>query len=193
MPPAILSFLAAWFLRFLRCTWRVRLTGFHPVDETGPVVFCFWHGVQAGLFAYRRPGRVAVMSSLSRDGELQARILARLGYTVTRGSSSRSGAAGLKGLIDLLRAGCDAAITVDGPRGPVYQAKPGAAEAAKAGGAMLVPITMAASRAWVFQRSWDRYTLPKPFATVTITVGQPLDPYRTSPSGLGDALLALEH
>jgi len=188
----LLSFLASSFIRFLRLTWCVRLEGIHLLPAGRPLVFCFWHGVQAGLFAYARPGRVAVMSSLSRDGELQARILQRLGFAVFRGSSSRSGASGLKGLIGALRSGMDAAFAVDGPRGPLHEVKPGALLAARAAGGLIVPITARSSRAFIFDRAWDRYALPRPFAAVTIAAGTPLDPMHTSTADLARALLALD-
>ncbi|MBN2342253.1 MAG: DUF374 domain-containing protein [Deltaproteobacteria bacterium] len=130
-----------------------------------------------GLFAYPHVNSVAVLSSLSADGSLQARILARLGFVVCRGSSSRGGAAGLKSIVSELRhGGCDAAFAVDGPRGPYREAKPGAIDAAKLAGAIILPIHAHANSVWVFRKSWDQYTLPKPFAKVTICVGEPMAP-----------------
>jgi lysophospholipid acyltransferase (LPLAT)-like uncharacterized protein len=164
----LLAFFAALIIRLLKLTWRVRVVGPRPEPAGGPHVYCFWHGRQAGLFAYPRPRPMAVLSSLSRDGELQAKILSRLGLTVFRGSSSRGGAAGLKSLVGAVRDGADAAFAVDGPRGPQQRVKPGAILAAQQSGAALVPITSRASRAWVFDRAWDRYQLPKPFARVEI-------------------------
>jgi lysophospholipid acyltransferase (LPLAT)-like uncharacterized protein len=170
---AILAFFASLVIRLLRLTWRVRLSGPEPVADR-PRVFCFWHGRQAGLLAYPRPRPTAVLSSLSRDGALQAKILSRLGLTVLRGSSSRGGAKGLRALVGAIRDGADAAFAVDGPRGPLHRVKPGAVLAAQQGGATLVPITSRASRAWVFDKAWDRYHLPKPFARVEITRGSPI-------------------
>jgi hypothetical protein len=156
------------------------------------VVFCFWHGRQSGLFAHPRPRPVAVLASLSRDGALQARILARLGFDVHRGSSSRGGAAGLMSLIGALREGADAAFAVDGPRGPLHVAKPGALLAARASGAAVVPISVRASRAWVFERAWDRYALPKPFAAVDLVRGEALEADVATAGQVGRAIEALE-
>ena len=171
---AVLSFLAATFIRILRRTWRVRVVTESPLPNDRRRIYCFWHGNQAALFAYRQSRPIVVLSSLSQDGTLQAGILARLGYVVRRGSSSRSGAAGLKAMIRCIREGCDGAFAVDGPRGPYHRAKPGAMEAAKQSGALIVPVSSRASGVWVFQHSWDKYALPKPFATVTIRLGKSL-------------------
>lgn len=196
MGRAILAFFAAALIRILRRTWRVRLVGPDPGFESRKVVVCFWHGRQAGLFAHPRPVPVAVLASRSRDGSLQARILGRLGFRVLRGSSSRGGAAGLKGLVDAMREGGAAAFAVDGPRGPLHRVKPGAVLAAAEAGAVLVPMTTRASRSWLFKKSWDQYVLPKPFARVDIVRGPALDVSSDDPEarrgGLEAALLALE-
>ncbi|MBN2716501.1 MAG: hypothetical protein JXX14_11660, partial [Deltaproteobacteria bacterium] len=63
-----------------------------------------------------------------------------------------------------------------GPKGPFHLAKPGAIKAAWQTGAVLVPVSSVASRAWVLKKSWDRYTLPWPFARVTIRFGRPMPP-----------------
>ena len=188
----MLRALAALFgvvaIRLLCATWRVRLSGPTPPYHAGPVVFCFWHGRQAGLFAHPRPRPVAVLASLSRDGALQARILARLGFEVHRGSSSRGGASGLMSLVRAVRGGADAAFAVDGPRGPLRRAKPGAVLAARAAGAAIVPVTVRASRQWVFAEAWDEYALPKPFAEVEIVRGDALPSFTATPEDLAAAL-----
>ncbi len=168
-----LAGLAAMVIRLLQLTWRVRVRGPAP-DTAKPVVACFWHGEQAGMFAHPRTRPVVVLASLSKDGALQSRILRRLGFVVVRGSSSRRGAAGLKGVVDAMRQGADAAFAVDGPRGPLHQVKTGAILAAQQTGAILMPVTIRASRAWVFNRAWDRYALPKPFAEVVIARHKPI-------------------
>jgi lysophospholipid acyltransferase (LPLAT)-like uncharacterized protein len=185
---SLLALLGAALLRVLSSTWRVRLRGPEPPYERGPIVFCFWHGAQAALFAHPRPRPVAVLASLSRDGTLQAKILARLGFEVLRGSSSRGGAAGLMGIVGALRRGCDAAFAVDGPRGPLHAVKPGALLAARETGAAIVPIAVRASRAWVFERAWDKYALPKPFARVELVRGASMDPTKATPERIAEAL-----
>ncbi len=167
----LLALLAVTLIRLLCLTWRVREIGPLPDPSTGPRVYCFWHGRQAGLLAHARPRPVAVLVSHSKDGDLQAKILGKLGFAVTRGSSSRGGAAGLKGVVDLVREGRDTAFAVDGPRGPLHRVKTGAVLVARQTGGLIVPVISHASRAWVFERAWDRYQLPKPFARVELVRG----------------------
>jgi lysophospholipid acyltransferase (LPLAT)-like uncharacterized protein len=71
-----------------------------------------------------------------------------------------------------LAAGRAAGFTVDGPRGPARVSQPGAVWLAKASGQPVLPFHCEADRAWTLG-SWDRTQIPKPFATVAISVGEP--------------------
>ena len=175
----LLGAIAAFAVRALRSTWRVRLFGSDPPDDHTPNVFGFWHGHHAGLLAHPRKRPVAVLVSHSRDGALLQRVLTGLGVHTVRGSSSRGAAVGLKGIVSYLRDAAevtDAAFAVDGPRGPYHVAKPGAAQTAFLAGGRLIPITVRTNRAWTFADAWDRFILPKPFAVVALIRGAPLVP-----------------
>jgi Amino-transferase class IV/Domain of unknown function (DUF374) len=101
---------------------------------------------------------MAALVSRSRDGELVAAALARLGIACARGSSSRGGAAGLRAIVRLLRRGLDAAFAVDGPRGPARVVRSegggvGVARAAGLSGGLVVPMAAACARCHVFARA----------------------------------------
>lgn len=164
------SFLLFVVLRLLTATYRVRVLG--PDEPGHPVVYAFLHGRQLPLFRYRRRPGMAVLSSLSRDGRLQAGILRRLGFTVLDGSSTRGGARGLAAMIRCVKRGLDAAFAVDGPKGPYGEPKAGVLSVARRAAAVLVPITTAAAPATVLRRTWDRYLVPWPFARVVILRGE---------------------
>jgi len=161
-------------IRLLAMTWRMR-----PVNDEGlrdarasgqRVIFTLWHGELLPLLWHHRKEGVAVVISEHRDGEIIAQIAERLGYTTVRGSSSRGGGRALIGLIRALEGGRDGAVTPDGPRGPAHVFAPGAAIASQRTGVPLLPIRASASRAWRL-KSWDRFLVPKPFATVRVTYG----------------------
>jgi hypothetical protein len=170
----MLAVIISWAVRLLAATWRVRVV-MPPglLGRPGEAVLAFWHGKQLALLRARRPAVALV--SWSRDGALSAGVLSRLGLTVVRGSSSRGGAQGLRALIRQMRGGLDGVFAVDGPRGPLARAKPGAALAAVLARAQLVPVGTAARRAWVLGRAWDRFEVPWPFTRVVIAVGEPVD------------------
>jgi lysophospholipid acyltransferase (LPLAT)-like uncharacterized protein len=142
-------------------------------DEGRSAVLAFFHGRQL-LLSYSLIGRkVAVMSSLSRDGELQSRTLAGFGFAIARGSASRSGARGLIGLMKLVRQGYHATVAVDGPKGPIYKAKPGAVYLAKKTGHPVVFMVSSASPARVLDKAWDRFLMPLPFSRAAVIYDGP--------------------
>jgi hypothetical protein len=53
-------------------------------------------------------------------------------------------------------------------------AQPGAVWLAKATGNPVVPFHIEATRHWTVN-SWDRTLVPKPFATVSIAIGEPFE------------------
>ncbi|RYE95155.1 MAG: DUF374 domain-containing protein, partial [Myxococcales bacterium] len=133
-----------------------------PLPDDHPWVLAFFHGQQFALLRWPRRRPTAVLVSLSRDGDIQARVMPQLGLVVRRGSSSRGGARGLAALLRLLRSGHDAAFAVDGPRGPWGAVHPGAADAAHHARGVLVPLACASSPRLVLGRAWDRFELPLP-------------------------------
>lgn len=76
-------------------------------------------------------------------------------------------------MIRAVRAGKSAAFTVDGPRGPIYVAKPGALLLAAKANAPILPFSISLDRCWRL-KSWDRIEIPKPFARAIVVLGRPI-------------------
>jgi lysophospholipid acyltransferase (LPLAT)-like uncharacterized protein len=114
-----------------------------------PAIFAFWHrSLLACVWRFRNLG-VAILISRSFDGELIARTVERLGFIAVRGSSSRDGSLGLRGLHRTYLAGHLCAIT------------------ANLADSTIVAFYAHPERAWQL-RSWDRFLIPKPFSRVTV-------------------------
>ncbi len=155
-------------------TWRYRFVQrdvFESVLADGPAVFAFWHGEQLAVFAPHGHRGICGMASRSRDGELLARCIQRLGYGVIRGSSSRGGVTALRAAMTEMQGGRSAALAVDGPRGPRHEPHLGALRIASELQRPLVYVVSHARRA-ITLRSWDRFVLPLPFARITVGYGQ---------------------
>src|SRR5207244_300910 len=126
------------------------------------------------------------------DGEWIARIIERFGFGTARGSSSRGGLKAMLQLVRDMEQGKPAGFTLDGPRGPARVAQPGAIWLAKATGNPVLPFHLEANRHWTLN-SWDRTQIPKPFATVAIAMGEPLDvAHDTDANGIEAARRLLE-
>lgn len=150
----------------------------NAADSGRPVLLAIWHSELFALTGYglsNFDGRLATVVSDSRDGEIIAQVLERIGYGTARGSSTRGGLKALMALKKHMERGRIGVITVDGPRGPRHQVKDGAAYLARRSGAVLIPVRSRPERMHVFARSWDRFELPFPFSHCHVFVGESLE------------------
>lgn len=188
----LLALCIAWLVRAVAATWRVRRVDGHLYDRAlaeGGTVLAFFHGHMVAMVALHEGSRLAAMASLSRDGDLLARVVQVLGYGVIRGSSSRGGREALEGALELVRQGVCPGLAVDGPRGPRHVPHPGAVVLSARSGR---PIVYAVARAHpaLLMRSWDRTLIPMPFARVTLRYGR-MEPPSDEPQALQRALAEL--
>lgn len=135
-----------------------------------PVAMVLWHNrlfLSAEIFRrYRQPRPVYALVSASQDGAWLTAFFALIGLRAVRGSSHNLGREAATALVTVLRAGNDVGITPDGPRGPVYEFKPGALIVARLTRTPLLLIGADFESAWRFRRAWDGFYLPKPFSRV---------------------------
>jgi lysophospholipid acyltransferase (LPLAT)-like uncharacterized protein len=175
--PLLLGLLRLWWssCRVVRVVGAENLEG--ALAAHGSLLPCYWHQHElfCGRYLVQQRDRGLVpgfLISPSVDGEVPAKIAARLGARVIRGSSTRTGARALRDYYRLLvDEGVSPVITPDGPTGPRHQFKPGALLLAQLSGRPLLPMSFAASRAWRF--GWDAFVLPWPFSRVAIAIGPP--------------------
>lgn len=190
---SLLGRLSAGAICLLGGTLSVRMIGEEYLERAREggrkVMYAFWHeGLLVATYAFRRQG-IRVLVSQHRDGELIARAIERMGYGTIRGSTTRGGTRALFRMAAAGAAGNDLGVTVDGPRGPRLQVKPGTLIIAGRSGLPIVPFAVASRKPWELS-SWDRFMVPRPFSTAAIAFGEPLEvpgdiavdriePYRT--------------
>lgn len=166
--------------RVITFTWRIDKNHNPELDDDikngRPIVFAFWHGHEIAMISYSKYYKFATMTSLSSDGQLMEKVLTWMGAKTSKGSSSRSAVQGLKGLIRIAKSGYIPVVPVDGPRGPIYEPKPGVFELSRLLNAKIYPGGVAASSSILFQKSWNKTFLPHPFARVYLHWGKPFDP-----------------
>lgn len=164
--------LAAWTAALWMRTWRVRWLGEDRAAlaaAPGVMIVPGWHNrllLLTECHRRLRPGRRrAAVISASRDGAYIAAFVEALGAKAARGSSSRRGHAAAREALALLRDGLDLGVTPDGPRGPAYTFKEGAAVLAKLARCPVLLLSPTPRSAWRAQ-SWDGFFLPPPFALI---------------------------
>jgi len=148
-------------------------------------VVAVWHGRFVGVLLENFDSGLVTMASLSSDGAFAAGACRMVGLRVARGSGSRGGREALAAMGAAIEAGAPAAgLTVDGPRGPWRQVKPGAVALALRYDLPLVPATFSSRRVLALG-SWDRMVLPRPFTRSVVAYGEPWMPeeLRRDPNG----------
>lgn len=163
------------FYRLLVASWRITLDESpdfrKALADRSPVILAHWHGDELALMHLLVRYRIATITSTSKDGELMNRVLSLMGVPTARGSSSRGGAGALRGIISYCRRnGNNVSFAVDGPKGPIYKAKPGVFEFSRLMNAPIYAVSVGVSSPWIFHRSWNKCVLPKFFSRVNITI-----------------------
>ena len=165
-----------------------------------PVIVAMWHGQHFMIhFARRRADRIASLVSRSRDGDLNAAVLARLGVRAIRGSGARGrdqhakgGAQALREMLRALQDGETVVMTADIPK-ISRRCGPGIVTLAQLSGRPIVPAAVVTSRRVDF-RSWDRASLGLPFGRGAMVLGPAIAVDRHADAdALEAARLQVEH
>ena len=150
-------------------------------DAGGGVIVCFQHGriaLSPACWPLDRAQEPRAMISLSADGQFVAGAVERLGFPAIRGGAGKAGgdkggASAFRETLRWIKGGGGIAITPDGPRGPLGAMTEGPPLLAKASGAPVLLVGLAA-RPCLRLKSWDRHVIPLPFARGAIAWAGPL-------------------
>ncbi len=178
MQVPLVAWLAYWLLRAIGPTLRVEVVGVHNAsqfrDNGEPAIGAFWHRcIFPAVWIWRHRG-VVVLNTVNFDGQWTRRVIERLGFGTAQGSSTRGAIEGLSALAKYLEAGRHVALTIDGPRGPRYVAKPGAVILARRTGKPVSVFHVGVRWGHTFKKSWDRFRLPYPFSPIVMFVAPPI-------------------
>jgi lysophospholipid acyltransferase (LPLAT)-like uncharacterized protein len=170
---------------YLRLVWTTSRFVMEPADfyervePEQPAIVAMWHGQHFMTPFLRRQHRIKVLISRHGDGEINAIAAERLGIGTIRGSGDHSGrfhakggVAAFKGMMDLLAAGWNVAMTADVPKVSRIAGR-GIVMLARASGRPIYPVSFATSRRITLD-NWDRSEINLPFSRGAIVVGDPI-------------------
>lgn len=162
-----------YILKFLFSTLKVKVINNNNVDIDKAYIYAFWHNKLAtpSIF-FRNLEKKVALSSPTKDGELISVPLERLNYTLVRGSSDKKSVSSTINLLKYLKKGYSMGTPLDGPKGPKGKAKKGLLYLAQKSGVPIVPIGVAYHKKWIFQKTWDKFEMPKPFSKICIFIGE---------------------
>lgn len=144
--------------------------------EATPCIYALWHTNQCCMHGIKNKNNTSIMISQSIDGEVIAAAAEAMGVKTVRGSSKKSNAAkATMQLLERLKKGEDAALTIDGPSGPFHKVKNGVIKIAKLSGRPIVPVTWyCPQKCFITMPSWDKMTLPIWDARIINLYGEPI-------------------
>jgi lysophospholipid acyltransferase (LPLAT)-like uncharacterized protein len=165
-------------IRILGPTLRYEVLGWQNAERVYArgqrCIWAFWHRIIIPIVWWHRNHGVVVMNTTAFDGQWTRKVIEWLGFGTAQGSSSRGGLRGLAVMARRLEEGVDCAFTIDGPRGPRYVAKPGPVMLARKTGCPVLVFHIGVNRGKTFEKTWDHFLLPAPFARAVILFAPPI-------------------
>jgi lysophospholipid acyltransferase (LPLAT)-like uncharacterized protein len=176
---------ALGIFRLVDSTLDVRISGHEHLvaarRQGRRVLFVVWHGKGLipvlflrgeSLVIYTSQPREASWGGLSRQmRRFTLAALRHMGYDVLDAAAFSSESRGVIRFLQMLETGAGGIIAADGPQGPSYKAKPGAAFLAKRAGVGLLPVGAAMRRSFILD-SWDQFEIPQPFSDAVLRIGE---------------------
>jgi lysophospholipid acyltransferase (LPLAT)-like uncharacterized protein len=174
----IIAAIAYTALRLIGPTLRLEIVGIHNAvqirDRGEPAIGAFWHRcIFPAIWMWRHRG-IVVLNTVNFDGQWTRRVIERLGFGTAQGSSTRGAIEGLTVMAKRLQEGKHVALTIDGPRGPRYVAKPGAVILGRRTGKPVSVFHMAVEWGYTLEKSWDQLRLPYPFSRGVMICAPPI-------------------
>lgn len=182
----LLQYLAWFLVKSLISTYRFEKEHMEHLEiaknhhPQGALLLGCWHEQMIGfLAAHAWSFPYMAMASRSKDGDYAAFLARKMGFTPVRGSSrkknkEKGGKAAIETYISNMQQGGRGGITVDGPKGPRHECKPGIVLIASETGAMIIPGAAIAEKKWVISSAWDKFQIPKPFTKIKLIYADPI-------------------
>jgi len=195
---SILYFFASRFalilVKLISLTYRVqhvnagvreRAAAAHP---KGGFLLACWHEHLVSTLVSQQGWPYTTLASHSRAGRVIGFVCRGFGYEMIYGSQNRAGKdkgglQAIRGLLKSVNGGKPTAVTVDGSVGPRREVKSGIIDIGRRTGAGIIPFASAASSYWELP-TWDRFKLPKPFAKIVVSYGEPFFPDKEADKAL---------
>jgi Kdo2-lipid IVA 3' secondary acyltransferase len=166
---AMASIIGYALLRLLFLTYRIRVKNSLSYTEG---IFWTWHQDIVATTAFFSQASLSpyFIVSGSKDGRLAGSILERLGNKVLYGSAHKNPIAVTRQALTILQTNKQLFIVGDGSRGPAKQLQGGPIFLAQKANIPLIFINCEVSKKIVLKKTWDKFQIPLPFSTITISL-----------------------
>lgn len=177
----------SWYVRLVSATARFSVSGLAHRDAAlssgAPVLFACWHQQLMASFQYGMKEIDIANMAVIVVGDERGNTLGALGrylglaetVKVDMGGNPVLAGRRVLHLVRRMQNGMHTLMAPDGPDGPAFVLKEGAAFIAQRAGALVVPFG-AFTRHGIQLNRWDRYLLPLPYARIHVVFGRPIGP-----------------
>lgn len=149
------------------------------IDQGKGFIIAVFHETTLSLYRHateylqkEKGAEMIALVSQSKDGEIIHQTFARSNLRSVRGSSTRGGTGAFRNILKEMKEGAVPIFTVDGPKGPRHDVKPGVIATASITGFPILYLHSVYDQFWQFG-SWDRHFFPKWGANLYIKYGEP--------------------
>jgi lysophospholipid acyltransferase (LPLAT)-like uncharacterized protein len=174
-----------WLIRSLYATCTMKIEGAARKDEArslhpqGSFLLACWHEHVVMVLFAQTGDHFHPIVSRAGAGRFVGLVCRKFGHSPIHGSEDRGGkdkggTAALFALLRCLKKGASVCITVDGSIGPRRHVKQGIIDLARKTNARIVPVGFSVNRYWELN-TWDRLKIPKPFSTISVSYGEPIE------------------
>ncbi len=170
----LLAWPAAMFIRLYYATLRIKMDAEDEQalrDNSRPIVGIVWHNRSFVTPLIMRLARVkektVSLISPSKAAAWEVAIFKALDLPSVRGSSNRRSIQAVRDMLKISKNGDDIFIAPDGPSGPLYDFKRGAAATARMSGSRILLVGAECRSAWR-ANTWDRHLFPLPFSKLRL-------------------------
>jgi lysophospholipid acyltransferase (LPLAT)-like uncharacterized protein len=182
-------------LKLLNLTYSFKTIGGENIapyeNKKRQYIYALWHRGIIAPVCYYRNLKIATLVSVSRDGEIAARIANAFGFITARGSTYKGAASGLMEIKKMAEKGADVAMNTDGPRGPEKSVGNGSIYLSKLTGLPIIPVGFFCDKK-VRLKSWDKTIIMLPFSKGVFKFGTPITvPFDASTSDMDKYRLLL--
>ncbi len=166
-------------IRMLGPTLRYEVLGWQHAERIyarkGQCIFAFLapRDYSGGLVGARNRG-IVIMNTTAFDGQWTRKVIEWLGLAPRRAVPQKADCAVSAVMARRLTEGRDCGFTIDGPRGPRYLAKPGPVILARKSGCAIMVFHIGVDRGRTFEKTWDHFLLPAPFARTIMLFAPPI-------------------
>ncbi len=181
--------LNVWYFFIKKAELRIPPASQALIDQGRGYIIAGFHEATLSLFRHttgylqkQKGAKMVALVSQSKDGEIIHQTFARSNLSSIRGSSTRGGTGAFRSILKAMKEGQVPIFTVDGPKGPRHEVKPGIIAAASLSQLPILYLHSQYNLFWRFN-SWDRHFFPKWRARLHIWYGEP---FRV-PKGLDEA------